>query len=79
MLDVATKKKIERRGRPKGRTPKYTIHTGIEMPIGLDLEQYMLQQQYEPKLKAVIERAIKLLFREEQFVGKHASEYDGDS
>jgi hypothetical protein len=74
MSSVAKKNKPER-GRPKGRKPKYTIHTGIEVPIGLDLEQYMLSQQYEPKMKAVIERAIKLLFREDKFVGNHASEY----
>lgn len=65
MVGMATPKR--KPGRPKGRTPTYTIHTGIDLTIGDALERYMIAQTYEPKLKQVIERSLKLLLEEEGF------------
>ncbi len=54
-------------GRPAGRTPKYTIHTAIELSIGHALERYMASFEYEPLLKDVLENALKVLFKVKGF------------
>lgn len=57
-----------KRGRPAtGKTPTYNIHTNISIDIGMRLERYMSDQTYEPKLRDVIERALQLLFKEDDF------------
>lgn len=65
MVGMATDKKSDGKGKrgrpPTGRTATYNIHTNIDPELGADLEAYMLHFTYEPKLKAVVERAIRLL------------------
>jgi hypothetical protein len=54
MLLMSSKKKPV--GRPLGRTPKYSVHTGIEMDIGLAFEQWLKDQEFDVKLKDVVEK-----------------------
>lgn len=64
---MATEEPKRERGRPVGRTPKYNIHTGIDVEIGKALDAYMESFVYEPLLKDVAERALKMLLEKEGF------------
>jgi hypothetical protein len=57
-----------KRGRPKtGRTPKYVVYARVEPVIGAALEAFVASQRFEPKVTAVIEKALTDLLAREGF------------
>jgi hypothetical protein len=54
-------------GRPQGRKPTHTIHTGISVEVGKALLAYMRSYPYPPRLRDVTEDAYITLLKAKGF------------
>lgn len=65
MLDMAKKKTpvVQDDSKP-GRSPSWVVYARLDPALQKPVEDYIAAQEYPPALARVIERALKLLLRE---------------